>query len=100
MITFRITTEIKDDRRVVLTLPPEVPTGQAELVVTVELPVSENKPSQGGQADWAEAHAERVGSDQARYPLRGSVVRYEQPTDPVAEADWEAMRKPHVNLLT
>jgi hypothetical protein len=44
MITFRITTEVKDDRRVVLTLPAEVPTGQAELVVTVECPAPDNKP--------------------------------------------------------
>ena len=36
MITFHITTEVKDDRRVVLTLPPEAPTGQVELVVTVD----------------------------------------------------------------
>jgi hypothetical protein len=38
MITLRITADVKDDRRVVLTLPPEVPTGKAELVVTVESP--------------------------------------------------------------
>lgn len=36
MVTMRITTEVKDDRCVVLTLPPEVPTGPAELVVTVD----------------------------------------------------------------
>ncbi len=36
MITFRITADVGDDRRVVLTLPPEVPTGEAELLVTVE----------------------------------------------------------------
>jgi hypothetical protein len=36
MITMRITADIKDDRRVVLTLPPEVPTGQAELLVTID----------------------------------------------------------------
>ena len=38
MITLRMTTDVKDDRRVVLTLPPDVPTGRAELVVTVESP--------------------------------------------------------------
>lgn len=38
MITLRITAEVADDRRVVLTLPPEVPTGKAELVVTVGSP--------------------------------------------------------------
>jgi hypothetical protein len=36
MITLRITADVTDDRRVVLTLPPEVPTGQTDLVVTVE----------------------------------------------------------------
>jgi hypothetical protein len=48
MITFRITADIKDDRRVVLTLPPEVPTGQAEIVVSVEQPAAENKPTKFG----------------------------------------------------
>ena len=43
MTTVRMTADVKDDRRVVLTLPPEVPTGMAELVVTVE-------PSKSGQA--------------------------------------------------
>jgi hypothetical protein len=36
MITVRMTTDVKDDRRVVLTLPPEVPIGKTQLVVTVE----------------------------------------------------------------
>ena len=35
MITFRTSTEIREDRRVVLTLPPETPLGAAELLVTV-----------------------------------------------------------------
>ena len=35
MITMQITVEVKYDRQGVLTLPPEVPTGQTELVVTV-----------------------------------------------------------------
>lgn len=38
MITMRIKTDLQDDRRVVVTLPPEVPTGPTELVVTVESP--------------------------------------------------------------
>jgi hypothetical protein len=38
MISLRMTAEVKDDRRVVRTLPPEGPTGRAELVVTVESP--------------------------------------------------------------
>lgn len=27
-----------------------------------------------------------------RYPLRGTPVRYDRPTEPVAEEDWEASR--------
>ncbi len=92
MITFRITTDVKDDRRVVLILPPEVPTGQAELVVTIDAPAADNKQPLAGLADWVEVQAERDRSEQERYPLRGSVVRYEQPTEPVAEGDWEALR--------
>ena len=38
MITFRLTADIKDDRRIALTLPPEVPTGKAELVISIESP--------------------------------------------------------------
>ena len=26
-----------------------------------------------------------------RYPLRGTPVHYENPTDPVAESEWEAL---------
>jgi hypothetical protein len=35
VITFRTSTEVKQDRRVVLTLPPETPMGEAELMVTI-----------------------------------------------------------------
>lgn len=26
------------------------------------------------------------------HPLRGTLVRYDRPTEPVAEADWDALR--------
>jgi hypothetical protein len=29
---------------------------------------------------------------QERYPLHGTPLRYDRPTDPVAEEDWEAMK--------
>jgi hypothetical protein len=38
MITLRMTADVNDDRQVVLTLPPDVPTGRADLVVTIESP--------------------------------------------------------------
>jgi hypothetical protein len=47
MITFRTTTDVTNDRRVVLTLPPETPTGRAELVVTVA-PQENTVPPSGG----------------------------------------------------
>ncbi len=30
--------------------------------------------------------------DITQYPLRGTSVSYEQPTEPVAESDWEALK--------
>jgi hypothetical protein len=63
MITLRISTEVKADRQVVLTLPPEVPVGQAELVVTVSSsPNHQAKQPRTSLADWAEANAEDWGT--------------------------------------
>ncbi len=31
-------------------------------------------------------------STQAKYPLRGAVLRYDGPFAPVAESDWEALQ--------
>ncbi len=62
MITFRISAEIKADRQVVLTLPPEVPTGMAELVVSVaSSAVTQKKQPRTSLADWAEENAEDWG---------------------------------------
>jgi hypothetical protein len=47
MITVRIKADVQADRRVVLELPPEVPTGPAELVVTVD----SHHASRNGEAD-------------------------------------------------
>ncbi|MBI1913337.1 MAG: hypothetical protein HYS12_01050 [Planctomycetes bacterium] len=33
-----------------------------------------------------------VPSTAAGQPLRGSVLRYDRPTEPIAEADWDALR--------
>ena len=61
MITMQITVEVKDDRQVVLTLPPEVPTGQTELVVTISPQPSAQKKPRTSLAEWAEANAEDWG---------------------------------------
>lgn len=61
MITFRITADIKDDRQIIVNLPPEVPTGKAELIVTVSQPPNlPNKP-RTSLADWADENAEHWG---------------------------------------
>lgn len=75
MITFRITTEVAEDRRVVLTLPPEVPTGQTKLLVTVEAPAVENKRPRTSLADWAEANAENWGDQLSSEDVEGFTGR-------------------------
>ena len=73
MITFRVSADVKDDRRVVVTLPAEVPIGKAELVVTVA-PYN----GQGGSkapstslADWAEQNAEDWGDQLSSEDVEG-----------------------------
>jgi hypothetical protein len=34
----------------------------------------------------------RPEAESARYPLRGKPIRYDNPTDPLAESDWEALQ--------
>ena len=63
MITFRVSADVEPDHRVVLTLPPEVPVGKAELLVSVN-PQSQDSlaPLRTSLADWAEEHAEHWGN--------------------------------------
>ena len=59
MVTFRVSAEVKDDRRVVLTLPSEVPLGPTELLVSVQTqPVDHPRQPRSSLADWADQHAE------------------------------------------
>src|SRR4051812_34852749 len=63
MITFEVSADVKADRQIVLTLPPEVPTGKAELVVTVTSATTrEAKQARTSLADWADANAEEWGN--------------------------------------
>jgi hypothetical protein len=61
MITVRLTADINADRRVVLALPPELPAGHADLVVTVESPHPKDKRARTSLAAWADANAESWG---------------------------------------
>jgi hypothetical protein len=61
MITIRVTADVRDDRQLVLTLPPEVPVGKTELVITIDAPAEKKKPPRTSLAEWAEANAEDWG---------------------------------------
>jgi hypothetical protein len=62
MKTLRITADVKVDHRIELVLPPEVPVGPVELVVTVESPSPQKKRPRTSLADWAENNAENCGT--------------------------------------
>jgi hypothetical protein len=66
MIIIHVSADVESDRRVVLTLPPEVPIGRNELVVSIT-PASVESTESPRQppfslADWADANAEHWGS--------------------------------------
>jgi hypothetical protein len=62
MITIRVSADVKDDRQVVLTLPPEVPTGATELVISIASRQDEiAKLPRSSLADWADRNAEHWG---------------------------------------
>ncbi len=61
MITIQVTVEVKDDRQVVVTLPPEVPTGKAELVISIAGLPSDQKKPRTSLAEWAESNGEHWG---------------------------------------
>ncbi len=76
MITFRVSADIKADRQIVLTLPPEVPTGKAELVVTVaSLTAEDGKQPRSSLAEWAEENAEHWGSQLSSEDVEGFTGR-------------------------
>jgi len=62
MITFRVSADVQDDHRIVLTLPPEVPNGQAELVISVRSEVGKpDRRPRTSLVDWAEENSEHWG---------------------------------------
>jgi hypothetical protein len=75
MITLRLTTNVKADRRVVLTLPPEVPTGQVNLLITIELPQPKEKQPRTSLAAWADANAENMGTQLSSENVEGFTGR-------------------------
>jgi hypothetical protein len=68
MKAHRIETTVTTDGQITITNVPVHAGDAVEVIVLVK--------------------SEAANTD-ARYPLRGSVARYERPTDPVASDDWE-----------
>lgn len=76
MVTFRVSTEVPEDRRVVVVLPPEIPPGKAELIVTVESQNGAQAKRPGTSlADWAEANAEHWGDRLSSEDVEGFTGR-------------------------
>lgn len=76
MITIRVSADIKDDRRVVLILPPEVPVGRSELVVSVAAESkSEPRLPRSSLADWADQNAEHWGNRLSATDVEGFTGR-------------------------
>ena len=76
MITVRVSADIHEDRRVVLTLPPEVPLGRSELIVSVtaESDSASLRP-RSSLADWAEQNAEHWGNRLSAQDVEGFTGR-------------------------
>jgi hypothetical protein len=71
-MTFRIAANVESDRRVVLTLPPEAPTGPTELVVTLERPSEPQSRVQGVPA----ASIRGIGAGKAPQPDDATIERW------------------------
>ena len=62
MITFRISAEVPDDRQVTVRVPPEVPVGKNDFVITVATKSDDRaRRPRSSLADWAERNAESWG---------------------------------------
>ena len=71
MQAYRIDTVVEKDGSLILREVPVRAGEEVEVIVLVR-----DRPFQAGE----------------RYPLRGKPVHYEEPTEPVGETDWDALR--------
>jgi hypothetical protein len=66
-----------------------VPAEPLELPVDQPLQIAVHLPS----AETMILSRPMSPAGQERYPLHGAPIHYERPTDPVAEEDWEAVKR-------
>lgn len=57
-----------------------------------ELSLSDLPFQAGDEVEVILLRLEPTQANENPYPLRGLPIRYEDPTEPVAESDWEALR--------
>ena len=69
MQAYRIETTLTQDGTLTVSNLPLRAGEAVEIIILVQSPVSVDHP---------------------RYPLRGMPIQYREPTEPVAQADWEA----------
>jgi hypothetical protein len=74
MQTFKTETRLDTEGRLQLNALPFHPGADVEVVVRYSEPQPEAR-------------------KRDRYPLRGESIEYDDPTSPVAEEDWEALRR-------
>ena len=76
MITFRTSADVSDDRRVTLRVPPEVPVGKHDFVITVATQSDDKtKRPRSSLADWAEQNAESRGDRLSSEDVEGFTGR-------------------------
>jgi hypothetical protein len=75
MITMHVTVELKDDRQVIVTLPPEVPIGHVDLVISIAAAPTERKKPRTSLAHWAEANGEPWGDKLSAADVEGFTGR-------------------------
>jgi hypothetical protein len=79
MVTFHRLGEVSGDHRVTLQVPPEVPVGKHDFVVTVAVRPDKAKRPRSSLADWAEQNAESWGGRLSSEDVAGFTGRRFQP---------------------
>ncbi len=70
-----------------------IPAYRVETVLTEDGKLSlDNLPFRAGQAVEVIVLPTARTSAPSAHPLQGTVLRYDRPTEPGAEADWNALR--------
>lgn len=87
MSTHHFETKLTEDGKLTLNDLPFQAGETVEVIVTSRRPAA-----QEGRKSFPTGHATPGVARLGQYPLRGTPIRYSEPTEPVADEDWEALR--------